>query len=205
VQQDKMNPIYDKNYTDYQLSRGTFRAWVRDIYMRQAARLTQGITLDFGCGIGDLLSKLPLGSVGLEYNPTTVQYAKTRGLDVYLYDGFKDDWQLSSLPSHKKFQTLVISHVLEHFDRPFEILKDLLESVKTRGITRLIIIVPGIAGFKIDKTHRFFVDPTSLENFFSKQTEWQIESMRYFPLNSDLISKIFAHNELQVVVNRLQN
>ena len=74
---------YDKRYADYQANRSALRKLVRRAYLRSAEDLLQGATLDFGCGICELLERLPDGSVGLEYNKQTVKYCNERGLRVF--------------------------------------------------------------------------------------------------------------------------
>ena len=197
-----MDPIYNEKYTKYQTTRGTFRGWIRSLYMKKAARLVVGPTLDFGCGVGDLLGRLPDGSCGLEYNPHTVEHARLRGLDVTLYDGYSDEWQLSALSLDKKFNTFVISHVLEHFENPFDIFNKLIKAAEKRGVKRLVIIVPGLAGFKIDSSHRKFIEPADFRKFFNSLPDWEIESMRYYPFNFKKASELFPHNELQLVSNK---
>lgn len=112
-----MDSEFDQRYTDYQSQRSALRKWVRRAYLRSAAGQLKGRVLDFGCGVGELLERLPEGSLGLEYNPATVEHCRRKGLDVAVYDGFADDWNLSVLPPGRRFESMVISHVLEHLDR----------------------------------------------------------------------------------------
>jgi len=197
-----MDPIYNEKYTEYQSKRGMFRSLIRSIYMSKAASLADGPTIDFGCGIGDLLTRLPDGSCGLEYNPHTVDVARRRGLNVALYDGKLDDWQMSALPENIKFQTMVISHVLEHFENPFEIFTKLINSAEKCSVRRLVIIVPGLAGYKIDDSHRQFIQANDFKRFFECLPTWQIKSMQFYPINVKKISELFTHNELQLVAIR---
>lgn len=192
--------MFDEEYTRYQTNRGFLRSFVRFFYMRKAAAMTTGRVLDFGCGVGDLLKLLGNNSVGLEYNTTTIKYLKARGLDAIEYDGYLDDWSFGVIPATEVFNTLVISHVLEHFEKPFEILEKIILSSRKLGITRLVIIVPGESGYKLDKTHRYFVRKHELVNFFNNKEGARIIGAKLFPFNFDFVSKLFAHNELQVVV-----
>lgn len=61
---------FDERYTSYQTDRAPLRKLVRKIYLRSAQSLLRGPTLDFGCGVGELLGRLPEGSRGWS---TTVQ------------------------------------------------------------------------------------------------------------------------------------
>lgn len=197
-----MNEIYNSEYTNYQTNRNRFRRWVRQAYIRKASSLVNGPTLDFGCGIGELLTRLPSGSMGLEYNKTTVSYCDAQGLDVVFYNGFEDDWCLSSVPKGRKFESMVISHVLEHLEEPEKILPKLLVTLKSFGVGTVLVIIPGKAGFKSDSTHRKFVDINMLKEVVSRVSDWNIKSMEYYPFNIEQIGNFFIYNELQVVLER---
>ena len=85
-----MDNEFDQRYTDYQSERSALRKQVRRIYLRSAASQLHGPVLDFGCGVGELLEKLPAGSLGLEYNLATVAHCRGKGLEVEAYDGFAE-------------------------------------------------------------------------------------------------------------------
>lgn len=193
---------YDERYTRYQTDRSILRKLIRRGYLRSACKQLQGPTLDFGCGIGELLERLPPGSAGLEYNKQTVEYCRARGLKVAWYDGFEDGWMLSVIPKGSQFQSMVLSHVLEHFESPDMILRALLEAVIPFGIQRILIIVPGPAGFRSDDTHLTYVDEGYLSRALSKQNQWRIEKQRRFPININWIGDYFPHHELQTVLVR---
>lgn len=194
---------YDQNYTEYQTRRSAWRRWLRRYYLDRAASLTKGPALDFGCGVGELLKRLPSGSMGLEYNPASVDHCRRMGLDVSEYDGFLDDFSLQSVDWRGRVNTLFLSHVLEHFEDPMHVLRRLAHSVAD-GIRRIVVIVPGRAGFRIDPTHRTHVDLAMLETTFKELPGWMISSSQYFPLNACRAGDFFPYNELQVVIDRLQ-
>lgn len=195
-----MSVEYDARYTAYQMERSWLRRQVRRLYLSSAARQLRGPTLDFGCGIGELLERLPAGSRGLEYNQATVAHCRGRGLAVDAYDGFTDDWSLSVLPAQQRFESMVISHVLEHLQNPVRVLNRLLIAATQRGVERVLVIVPGKAGFRIDPTHLTFVDfellgqPEVLEG-----TVYAMHHARYFPCNWRRLGNGFPHHELQVM------
>lgn len=194
---------FDARYTQYQLSRSSLRKLVRQAYLRRAASMARGRTLDFGCGVGDLLRRLPSGSRGLEYNAATVEHCQHQGLPVDRYDGFADDWSLSILRGEAPFRTIVISHVLEHLDDPIGIFTKLLRSVASLGVTRAVVIVPGRAGFSIDPTHLKFVDRTMLaDDSIPSETGFIRVHETFFPGNIRWIGDWFPHHELQVVYER---
>ena len=198
-----MDSEFDQRYTDYQSQRSALRKWVRRAYLRSAAAQLEGRVLDFGCGVGELLERLPEGSMGLEYNPATVEHCRGKGLDVAAYDGFADDWSLSVLPPERRFDSMIISHVLEHLEGPADILERLLRAAARRGVRRVLVIVPGRAGYRIDDTHRTFVDRDMLADArILQDSGFGLQQARYFPVNARAVGDWFAHHELQALYIR---
>jgi SAM-dependent methyltransferase len=192
---------YGDEYTAYQLNRSPLRHWVRRHYLQAAAKLAKNATLDFGCGIGELLARLPAGSMGIEYNPVSVDHCRQRGLDVRWYDGFSDDFSLKSLDLPSNIETLLLSHVLEHFDDPVHLVNRLVAALAP-ALRRIVLIVPGEAGFRIDPTHRTYVDIDMVLATVQTMPDWRVHSSRYFPLNHHRVGNLFPYNELQVVIDR---
>jgi hypothetical protein len=198
-----VNSEFDASYTAYQTNRSALRRAVRHFYLRSAAAQLQGPTLDFGCGIGELLQRLPAGSRGLEYNQASVEYCRSRGLDVDWYDGYADDWQLSTLTPGCGLQSMVISHVLEHLDDPMPVLRALMRASSRIGIERILVIVPGRSGYYADPTHRTFVEVGMLrEAGLAADTGFRVRTARYFPGNLRVFGDRFPHHELQVLFSR---
>lgn len=193
---------YDGQYTEYQLQRSPLRRWVRRYYLSTAASLASGRTLDFGCGVGELLTRLPAGSLGVEYNPASVAHCSRLGLDVRWYDGFADDFSLTPLVLPGPVETLFLSHVIEHFEDPVHLVHRLAKALAP-ALRRIVVIVPGQAGFRIDPTHRRFVDLDLVRGMVRDMPGWQVSESRYFPLNSRLAGRLFPYNELQVVIDRI--
>ena len=112
--------MYDREYFDYQSSRGWFRKWIRGFYLRSLMGKCQGKIIDLGCGVGELINGLNNGSIGFEINKLAVDYCRQRGLNVSYYNSSADDYMLS-LIKNNEYQTLVMSHVLEHLDNTFKV------------------------------------------------------------------------------------
>lgn len=198
-----MSCEFGADYVDYQLRRSWLRRQVRKLYLHSAASKLSGPTLDFGCGLGELLELLPAGSQGLEYNLVAVAHCRKNGLRVDAYDGAMDNWHLSALPILKKFESMVISHVLEHLDDPMVILHKLLSAAAARDIRRVLVIVPGSAGYDIDPTHRTFINLEQLADVrVTTGTSFQLEQTRYFPGNWRSIGDYLSHHELQAIYGR---
>jgi SAM-dependent methyltransferase len=196
--------LYGENYTRYQLDRGLARRVVRQLYLRSAARQLRGPTVDFGCGVGDLLQLLPAGSLGLDINPVSVDYCRSRGLDARLYDGDADGWNLEPLGSTRGLQSLVISHVLEHLEQPMEKLARLLRACERLGIEHALVVVPGLRAYERDDTHCTFVDlPMLSSTAATAGTGFRMICSRYFPCNLRVIAQGLPHHELQVSYRRV--
>jgi len=194
---------YGEDYTRYQLERSGFRKAVRRIYLQSAASQLKGPTVDLGCGVGELLFRLPDGSIGLDINPASVAHCHRRGLEAHVYDGESDAWSLGPLHGRTDLQSLVVSHVLEHLDEPMDKLTRLLEACSRLGIQRVLVIVPGRRGFASDATHRTFIDAAMLSApSVTGTTGFSLTSTRHFPINIAQVSRFFTHLELQAVFDR---
>lgn len=191
---------FDEKYTEYQLNRSFLRKFIRKIYLQHAASLCSGKTIDFGCGVGEHLSFLESGSIGLEVNESTVKHCQSQNLPVSLYIPDEDKYNLLSLPSGT-FNTILISHVLEHLDEPDKVLKALLDSGERLGVKRVVVIVPQEKGFASDITHRTFIDKEYLnsKNIFNYKS-WRVLRSGTFPIPG--LGKLFIYNEFFVVLSR---
>lgn len=194
---------YGEDYTRYQLDRGALRRWIRHFYLDSARNQLHGATVDFGCGVGELLRRLPAGSVGLEINSVSVSHCKRLGLDARVYDADKDDWSLSILDPQAGLKSLVVSHVLEHLDAPADKLRNLLLAARRLGIEHVLVIVPGKRGYDSDETHRTFIDIELLSDpNITADTGFTLFDSRHFPVNARWIGDVFTHHELQATFKR---
>jgi len=194
---------YGEDYTRYQLDRGALRRWVRHCYLESALGQLHGPTVDFGCGVGELLRRLPRGSVGLEINPASVAHCRSLGLDARSYDANDDDWSLRVLDENDGLESFVVSHVLEHLDAPAEKLRKLLLACGRLGIRSVLAVVPGEKGYRSDDTHRTFVDIEALSDpGIVEGTGFVLAASRYFPGNFRQVGRFFTHHELQVTFTR---
>jgi phytoene dehydrogenase-like protein len=195
--------IYAEEYTAYQLERSSFRRWVRNnLYIKNMIRFATGPTIDFGCGVGEVLEQLPAGSVGLEVNEVTVAYCQRQGLDVRQYDPETDQYRLADYEPGK-YKSLLMAHVLEHLTDSQEVIRTLLTTGERLGLDRLIFVVPGVKGYQHDATHQTFLD----KEFFRQHNlatfgNYRLIHQKYFPIDSKVFSGYFTHNELVSVYER---
>jgi len=184
--------------------RSPLRAAVRAFYLRTLRSLTRGVTLDYGCGAGELLGLLAPGSEGAEVNEEAVAYGRARGhavTTVHTRDGELD----LSCVRPGRFDTIVLSHVLEHMEDPAAGLRALLAACPDLGVSRIVVVVPGAAGFRTDATHRTFVDDAYLASHGllpPNAGAWKVARDAYFPVNSRRLAGLVPWLELQVVYDR---
>ena len=198
---------YDADYAGVQIqrSRNPLRRLVRLFYLKDILRHVPGPALDFGCGAGDLLALLPAGSKGLEINASAVEYCRARGLDAELYDPEADGYRLLEV-EEGRFAAVLLTHVLEHLERPDLALESLFQACDRLGIQRVILTVPCAKGFKFDPTHRTFVDREYLE----EHGLWEGPLFRpsywgFFPLDVAWVGRYYTFHELRVVFDRAQD
>jgi SAM-dependent methyltransferase len=195
---------FDEHYAAEQLrrSRHPLRRLVKGFYLRSVLALIRGPTIDYGCGAGQLLARLPPGSVGLEVNPHLIAAHRSAGLSVRQWQLSHDGFDLPSLESGR-YQTLVILHVLEHLPDPTASLDRMLQACSRLGVTRVIAIVPGELGFASDATHRTFINARYIvDHGWQCLAGYELRQSRYFPLPWEGGGRLFVYNEMQLVFDR---
>ena len=197
----KTDADFGDDYAAVQVARSEspVRRLVKRFYLDRILRHVDGPTLDIGCGAGQLLMRLPPASRGLEVNPVLVAQLRTRGLDV---EPVKPDPARIVLNPFDagRFRTVVLSHVLEHFDRAEVVLERLIADCGARGVQRLIVVVPGAVGYRSDRTHRTFVTIDHLRRHALLDTAHaRVRHRSYFPGNVEWLGRWFVYHELMLV------
>jgi SAM-dependent methyltransferase len=130
-------------------------------------RHLRGQTLDVGCGIGDFLA-YRTGAVGVDINPTTVEWCRHQGLDAHLMAAdvlhFADG----------SFDSAVLDNVLEHLTAPASLLHEIHRVLRPHGT--LVVGVPGQRGYTTDPDHKIFYDEAMLVSTLAAAgfARWQI-------------------------------
>jgi len=89
--------------------------------------------LDFGCGSGEFLSRLPGRSkVGVDINEAAVAEARRRGFEVYR--------SLAEIPAERQFDVALSNHCLEHVPYPIAALREIRQRLRSGGW--LILCLP---------------------------------------------------------------
>ena len=194
---------YGTSYAQVQIRRSSnpLRRLVRYFYLSDLLRHVQGASIDLGCGAGDLLARLPSGSMGLEINPAAVEFCRCRNLEASLYDPEADDYELAGIPPGR-YSTLLLTHVLEHLPDPRAVLLKLYRSCARLGIHRIVLTVPCEKGFGYDATHRTYVDEAYLAGHGLLACHGFTASyLGYFPLNRKWPGKLYTFHELRIVLD----
>lgn len=179
------------------------RRFIKQFYLNNILREVQGPTIDLGFGSGQLLEKLPHGSLGLEVNPYLIEEARRAGLNAALYDANVDRPLIDVVPPDK-YSTLVMAHVLEHFTDAHRIVRKILRSCACLGVRKIIFVVPGAKGYAFDSTHRTFVNARYLTEHHLLACEgYAVTTTRYFPANYEWIGRYFTFHEFLVVYDRV--
>lgn len=194
--------IYSEDYFNYLHNRSSLRKKVRTVYLNDIRKYCIGKTIDFGCGVGELLKILPEGSVGFEVNKVVVDFCKKNGLNVNLYIPGEDDYNFRMI-GQGQYETFTMNHVLEHLEQSSNVITKIFESCHRIGIIRIVLTVPGHKGYKSDKTHETFINMDYLSRTGIPDNKfYQLKVHKYFPVNSESFSKVFTHNELRLVFDK---
>lgn len=172
-------------------------ALVLDLVPKCARRI-----LDVGCGAGDNAARLKGGRddrwvVGLTHSPTEAEIARTHCNAVHVLD-----LRSAALSGFgEPFDTIVLSHVLEHLPDPVDVLRHLLLLLRPGGY--VVIAVPNVLEWRtrlaflngrfeyadhgiLDRTHlRFYTPRTAVAELVGPLKSLSVEVVRTrgaFPL-----------------------
>ena len=177
----------EQEYCDYLKSRSKASLFYRKNFLYpKIIQESKGKILDYGCGIGDfLISKID--AVGVDINKSCVDYCKQRNLIAFHIEN-------SVIPlSSNSFDTIILDNVYEHISDPSLIMDEINRVLNKNGL--LIIGVPGVKGYKADKTHIKFYNESELKKSLNN-FGFIAEKFFYTPLiKSQLLS-----NHLKIYV-----
>lgn len=137
-----MKNHYGKDYYQWQKKSGELGVAI-DLWQYKKFIKPDCTVLDFGCGGGYILEKLPgKEKYGIDINPVARREAARRGIKIY------ED--INALPKNLKFDVIISHHTLEHLENPAEILRKLKLKLKPHGIS--VHVVP-INDWRNDKRY----------------------------------------------------
>jgi 2-polyprenyl-3-methyl-5-hydroxy-6-metoxy-1,4-benzoquinol methylase len=166
-------------------------------YRWNIRRLRPGHTLDIGCGIGRYLDHIGASAIGVDHNADSVAIARSRGLTAYTSQEFAAS--ADAIP--ESYDTLLLSHVVEHMDRDsaIGILDGYLKFLKP-GRARVVFITPQEAGYRSDSTHVRFVDFAGTADL-AGAVGFEVERAYSFPFPR-MVGRLFRYNEFVTVTRR---
>lgn len=149
---------------------------VRDRY------LSAGPVLDIGCGTGEHLARFPKGSVGLDLSSPNIRACHSRGLSATFADLNRP------LPLRdRSFETVFLSHVLEHVESPIGLLRESARIADKwvvvalpieRSLARRVLRDPYFAGHP---THLYGFSLESLDRLFEAVEMRVVDRVFDFP------------------------
>ena len=179
----KFNKNNFKEYNNYLKRRSTLSYLYRNffLYPTLQKKLINPV-LDVGCGIGDYL-RFNKQSIGADINEYNINELLVSGCKAVLIENnilkFEDNY----------FNSVLLDNVLEHISEPLPLLKEVKRVLKKNGI--LLIGLPGIKGFKMDKDHKKNYSELCLKNLIEKEGFTRTKSIR-MPLNLKFLSRILS-------------
>lgn len=155
-------------------------------------RLDLGRTLDIGCGIGRNLAALAPGSIGIDHNPTSIAVARSRGLRVMM----PDEFGASEACQPATFDSLLLSHVIEHMDEHAgrHLVETYLPCLRPGG--SVVFICPQERSYASDPTHVRFVTFRDLTRL-AENVGLRVSRQYSFPFPR-FAGRVFPHNEFVV-------
>lgn len=187
-----------EEYTERLLNESTWWKRLLDVqrpYRRHLQGLQLGLVLDIGCGIGRNLINMAGSAtgIGVDHNPHSVAVAKSRGLAAFT----PAEFQASSYACQQKFDSFLISHVIEHMTYPeaIALLQEYLAYLKPGG--RVVLITPQEAGYKSDWTHVEFMDFHKAAGVL-KACGLSVPRQYSYPFPR-FIGKVFKYNEFVTI------
>lgn len=119
----------------------------------------KGLTLDVGCGIGDML-QFRKNTIGADINSFLIEYCQQKGLDARLIENGRLPFDDGS------FNSVILDNVLEHITSPLDLLNEIYRVLEKGG--KLVVGVPGVKGYRRDNDHKVFYNEEKLTETIEK-------------------------------------
>jgi len=186
--------VQDKEYFEYLTNRSAFQFWARKPFLSSLSPYLPGKVLDAGCGIGEFSQYCRGEYYGIDINPYCVEHVSSMGKVCR-------QASVDSIPfEDHTFDSVLLSHVFEHIDKPDRTLQEIHRVLRPGGI--FMILVPMQKGFHKDSTHVRFYTKETLKNTVEAQNFSFLKSW-YFPLPFKIFGDFLYFNELRGVFKRI--
>ena len=193
---DSLDPAYAKRLRTQE---GVWWKRLLDVqrpYRKHLRSLKPGFVLDVGCGLGRNLSHCGGHGVGIDANTAAVAECRARGFEAYTPEDFEGTPHATTAP----FDTLLISHVLEHMPRTDAVALAGRYLPRIRPGGRAIFITPQEAGFRSDPTHVELVD---LEGLTAIAREIGLEPIEAYSFPFPRVAgRVFKYNEFVLIAEK---
>lgn len=165
-------------------------------YKAHLRSLKLGFVLDIGCGLGRNLVHLRGSGVGVDHNAQSIDTARAAGIEAYL----ADDFLASKWSKGAQFDSLLLSHILEHMEvtSASDLVKSYLPYLRLKG--RIVMLCPQTAGYASDPTHVTYFDSARLINL-ANSLGLLIDHSYSFPF-PQWVGKYFKYNEFVVIARK---
>jgi len=118
---------------------GKIRTYLRKIlFINPIVKEFRGYVLDVGCGVGIHLREYHSHSLGIDASEKNVKAGQEEKLNIIKGDA-------NTFVQENTFDTVLLSHLLEHLSEPSKVLRNAYLSTKIGG--RIIVVVPCLRGF----------------------------------------------------------
>ena len=148
----------------------------RFFFINPVLHLLRGYVLDIGCGTGAYLEEYSGPSLGIDALISNVKICNEKGIRAIVADA-------NTFVSNDTFDTVLLSHILEHLDQPQVVIKNAIRNTKPGG--RIIIILPCLQGFISGLNdhvgHKHFITEEYVDHFMTEYNCHKIRSY-CFPL-----------------------
>lgn len=156
------NEFYDDAYYEMQRNAGEFSA-VIDLFKFEDEVGPRDRLLDFGCGGGFILDRLPAREkIGVEINDAAARDARRKGIEVFSsLAQVEDEWA----------DVVISHHALEHVDHPLDVVLDIRRKLRPGG--KIVLVTPNeSASMKYSEDdinfHLFTWSPSNLGNLLKR-------------------------------------
>jgi SAM-dependent methyltransferase len=144
---------------------GKVKSYLREVfYINPIVREFRGYVLDVGCGDGSFLEKYSGPSLGIDAHENNTRICREKKINAIKADA-------NSFVQENTFDTVLLSHVLEHLTQPSQVLENAYLSATIGG--RLIIVSPCLTGFMVGFNdligHRQFINEEYVDHYLIRK------------------------------------
>jgi SAM-dependent methyltransferase len=174
---------------------GRIRYYLRRVfYINPIVKEFKGHVLDIGCGVGVFLESYSGPSLGIDAHENNVKICQEKKINAIKADA-------NSFIQENTFDTVLLSHVLEHLARPSHVLENAYLSTKRSGC--IIIVLPClkgfISGFNDLIGHKQFINEEYVDYYLLKKFNCEKLKSYKFPF-----VELGKYRELRIIYRKVR-